>query len=231
MMIPRTRLPFDNGLRDFEDTRMTVLERTDRILPAPAYPGMGLGCAVDYCAVRTPVKSLLHMASLLLPEGLSLKILDAWRPFSLQAELYDYYADLLEKRFSLSALPEEERLKIVHSFVSPPVPDRDSPPVHTTGGAVDLTLVRADGTELYMGTGFDDFSPAAATAYFEGKVLSAKNREARDNRRLLYRVMTDVGFTNLPSEWWHFDLGDKFWSCYTGRPALFRGLFEVMDWQ
>jgi D-alanyl-D-alanine dipeptidase len=32
------------------------------------------------------------------------------------------------------------------------------------------------------------------------------------NRRLLHNTMTDAGFVNLPSEWWHFDYGDQLWA-------------------
>ena len=31
--------------------------------------------------------------------------------------------------------------------------------------------------------------------------------------------MAAEGFTNLPSEWWHFDLGDPLWAHYGDHPA------------
>ena len=49
----------------------------------------------------------------------------------------------------------------------------------------------------------------------------------RNNRRILYYTMTKVGFTNLPSECWHFDYGDRVWSYYKKMPAMYKGIFEL----
>lgn len=39
--------------------------------------------------------------------------------------------------------------------------------------------------------------------------------------------MTSVGFTNYPSEWWHYDYGDLFWAAEAGADcALFGGVFD-----
>ena len=68
---------------------------------------------------------------------------------------------------------------------------------HNLGVAVDLTLVDlVTGTEVPMGTPFDDFTEAAHTENATGRV--------RRYRQLLVRVMEEEGFTNYPREWWHF---------------------------
>lgn len=41
------------------------------------------------------------------------------------------------------------------------------PPAHTTGGAIDLTLLDPEGRELPMGCGFDAFTDKTCAAYFE----------------------------------------------------------------
>jgi D-alanyl-D-alanine dipeptidase len=33
--------------------------------------------------------------------------------------------------------------------------------------------------------------------------------------------MTDAGFTNMPTKWWHYDYGNKFWAYYTKEPAKY----------
>ncbi len=76
-----------------------------------------------------------------------------------------------------------------------------------------------------MGTEFDFFGERANTAYYEDNASDADS-EARKNRRILYNLMIDTGFTNLPSEWWHFDYGDKLWAYYTGNEGLYTGIFE-----
>jgi D-alanyl-D-alanine dipeptidase len=69
---------------------------------------------------------------------------------------------------------------------------------HSSGGTVDLTLVRLDRMPVPMGTGFDFFDPLAFTA------SKAVSPEARANRKRLVRAMARHGFRNYEREWWHF---------------------------
>lgn len=88
---------------------------------------------------------------------------------------------------------------------------------HSRGSTVDVALARltlsaedqiprqspcarADMTTMDVGTPFDCFDPASATA-FEG--ISPK---ARINRDILLRAMTEAGFRNYSAEWWHYTL-------------------------
>lgn len=185
------------------------------------YPIMGMQNAENQCFVRKEVYQKLLLASTYLPRGIRFKILDAWRPFRLQEELYEVYSAQIIRKFDMVSAGEEEQKKLIAQFVSEPSTNRDIPPVHTTGGAVDLTLVNENGEELNMGTEFDAFSASAYTAYYE----DGTDIEVRDNRRILYHAMTSAGFTNLPSEWWHFDYGDRFWAHYHKQPAIYRGVF------
>lgn len=192
---------------------------------AMQYPVMGMHHAEQRCFVRKEVYEMLLSAAGKLPAGYRLKIYDAWRPFALQQELYTVYSDLIVKKFGLGGCSEEEKKTIIEKFVSKPDEDRDIPPVHTTGGAVDLTIIGKDGNELAMGTDFDAFTEKTYTSFFEKEEDTAENITIRNNRRLLYHVMTEAGFTNLPSEWWHYDYGDRFWAFYHQEPAIYRGVF------
>ncbi|MFJ9344774.1 M15 family metallopeptidase [Streptomyces sp. NPDC101733] len=72
---------------------------------------------------------------------------------------------------------------------------------HSRGSTVDVTLVRLPARgEVDMGTPFDLFDPLSHTE--DPRVTGA----ARENRRLLGRVLGAQGFVNLPEEWWHFTL-------------------------
>lgn len=185
------------------------------------YPKLGMTHAEEKCMVRKEVYEKLLEAAKLLPEGYKLRILDAWRPFALQEELHEKYSKDIIRDFGLEKLSAEERNRVICRFVSEPNCDRALPPVHTTGGAVDVTLLDKDGNELRMGTSFDAFSDKTHTAFFENQ----EDIEVRNNRRLLYNVMINAGFTNLPSEWWHYDYGDQIWAFYAGKPAIYRGVF------
>ena len=107
-----------------------------------------------------------------------------------------------------------------------PIKDTLIPPAHTTGGAIDVTLVDANGHALDMGCEFDAFNEKTKTDYFED---TEENVKIRDNRRLLYSCMISAGFTNLPSEWWHYDFGNKIWAYYKNEPAIYEGVFDKSE--
>lgn len=206
---------------EFYNEEFVEIKSDGRFVVEMQYPILGMRYAEEHCMVRSGVYERLTMAARQLPDGFRIKLLDAWRPFALQKELYEIYSAQIRKNMNLESLGEEEQERIIAGFVSKPVADRELPPVHTTGGAVDVTLVDAAGKELLMGTEFDSFSPETHTAFFE----DGSDVRIRDNRRLLYNIMVNAGFTNLPSEWWHYDLGDRFWAYYKNRPAIYQGVF------
>ncbi len=75
-------------------------------------------------------------------------------------------------------------------------------------------------------------SLSSALAYFERLAEpDTRQRRVRDHRRLLYHAMLDAGFSNLPSEWWHYDFGDQLWAWHTGATqALFGPVqLQAMD--
>ncbi len=207
--------------QDFAASKFVEVATNEYFEVQMQYPLLGMKYAEDHCFVREEVYEMLVNAAKALPSGMKFKILDAWRPFALQHELYMAYSVDIIKDFELENCTEEQKKAVVRKFVSDPVEDRDVPPVHTTGGAVDLTIIGENGNELEMGTGFDAFTDKTCTAYFENE----KNETVRDNRRLLYHTMVGAGFTNLPSEWWHYDYGDRFWAFYNKKPAIYRGVF------
>ena len=50
---------------------------------------------------------------------------------------------------------------------------------------------------------------------------------ARANRRMLYNVMIEAGFTNFPAEWWHFDYGDEKWGLFTDNAPIYGGVLDT----
>jgi len=168
---------------------------------------------------RQSVAQMLRQAQERLPRGYRFLILDAYRPIAVQQALWDDYRKMVAAQNP--GLSEEETDFRTSFFVSKPSYDVDVPSLHNTGGAVDLTLRDASGHICNMGTSFDDFHETANTDYYERE---GRDPQVRDNRRLLYHTMLSVGFTNLPSEWWHYDYGTKFWGYFTGRPARYKGI-------
>lgn len=220
--IPSLPAPQAPAAFSFADAPFVTLTEGGPIGVAMQYPRRGMENAEPSCFVRRAVFDRLLEAQSRLPGGYSLCVLDAWRPRALQLELYERYALQIVKTFHLEAAPEEVRREKIAAFVSFPSSDRARPPVHTTGGAVDVTLTDAGGAFLPMGTPFDDFTEKASVDYFERYPAAG----ITENRRILYAAMCAAGFTNLPSEWWHFDYGDAFWAYYTGQAVRYAGCFE-----
>lgn len=109
--------------------------------------------------------------------NLSIKIFDAYRPYSVTEQMWEKVKD---DRYAAD-------------------PSKGSG--HNRGAAVDLTLIDLKtGKELPMGTGFDNFSD---TAHPDFTGLSS---EIINNRILLKSIMEKYGFKQLSTEWWHFYL-------------------------
>ncbi|ONK15877.1 M15 family metallopeptidase [Streptomyces sp. MP131-18] len=74
---------------------------------------------------------------------------------------------------------------------------------HSRGSTVDVTLRRASGEAVDMGTPFDFFDPRSAPASRD------VGKRARAARALLAAVLTDAGFEPVATEWWHFTLREE----------------------
>lgn len=169
--------------------------------------------------VREKVLKLLGIAQERLSSlkaGYKIKIFDAYRPLSVQKFMIAYDMQRVSKEMyssSFEDLSHEKELKvreIISHFWSPISEDITlNPPPHSTGGAMDLTIVDERGRELDMGTEIDELTEASASDYFDAQ---AEENLYKKNRKLLSEIMSEAGFTQLPTEWWHFSYGDQIWA-------------------
>ena len=228
MAIPCLPMPKDYYQIKCVNSGFVNLTETNYFDVKPKYISMGFKYATPNSYVRQEVCELLYKAQKSLPNGLKFRIWDSWRPFNLQMELYSIYSRQIKRDYCTMDMTDDEEKEIISQFISYPNNDRMYAPVHTTGGAIDLTLIDSDGVELDMGTAFDSFSQKTQTDYFEKK---ENDNIIRENRRILYNSMINAGFTNLPSEWWHYDYGDRFWAYYNKKEAIYQGVFteEELD--
>lgn len=188
------------------------------------YYYQGIAGAYKHIYLRESLAIMLNWARAQLPAGIDFKLWDGYRPICVQERLWRHYRQKVINEHKGENLTEEEIDFKTSFFVSKPSRDINHPSLHNTGGSIDLTLVTMDGTELNMGTGFDAFGDKAWTNHFE---VYEENEEVRNNRRILYNVMIAAGFTNLPSEWWHYDYGTKFWGYFTENNALYNGILDA----
>ena len=122
------------------------------------------------------VRSLQIIQQELLKNNMSLKIFDAYRPYSATVLFYEIYKDT--------------------TFVASPW----SGSRHNRGAAVDVSIVDLEtGEEIQMPTAFDDFTEKASPNYMDLPENVIQNRD------LLINLMQNHGFRVYPYEWWHFD--------------------------
>lgn len=200
---------------------LVEMKNDQHFILAPQFYSQGVPHAISKMYVREGVYKRLVQAAKKLQQirpGCKLVILDAWRPYQLQDALFkEHYANLWrENVISGSKLSTKEVHEKAQQYVSVPSIDKSKPAPHSTGGAVDLTFADKNGNLVNMGTGHAAFAHDSATDYFEVKTksegLTLKEREALENRRLLYQVMKEADFVNYNEEWWHFDYGNQFWA-------------------
>lgn len=168
--------------------------------------------------LRKSVVEKLIAAQSSLPQGIKLLVIEGHRPLTVQKEYFDGYSK------ELSSLHPDWDAKKIYDEASKYVAPPDIIPPHSTGGAVDLTLVGADGKELDMGTLVNADPEESHNACF----TAAENvsETGKTNRAILINAMTKAGFINYPTEWWHWSYGDRYWAYTLGKPTALFGAAE-----
>lgn len=174
--------------------------------------------------------------------GWQLKLFDAyrpvlvqaymvWREFQNQAELAGHSLGDCRDPPSLETQDPHlyKRLAAkVFEFWSLPSDDPHTPPPHSTGAAVDLTLQDENGQEIDMGSPIDETTERSYPDHY-ADTPSAPARGFHAHRAFLNEVMTSAGFTRHGNEWWHFSLGDQMWAWKQGKPAAFYGRADIIE--
>ncbi|MDB9493491.1 M15 family metallopeptidase [Spirulina major CS-329] len=172
--------------------------------------------------LRSGVLEALQQAQIYLQQtalyshfGLRLQIFDAYRPVAVQQFMVNYaYQELIRARSldpgHLSPDQQAALWEEVHQFWAAPSLDPATPPPHSTGAAVDLSLVTDRYCEISMGGKIDEISPRSHPDYY-ATATTYQERSYHRFRTQLRDAMERAGFRQHPNEWWHFCLGDQMW--------------------
>jgi zinc D-Ala-D-Ala dipeptidase len=134
------------------------------------------------------------------------KVTDALRPIELQRQYFEKIRDEFQHKEGLQG-------EALYDRVTQVIADPDLCPPHTTGGAIDLTLIDISSQqELDMGTKIDELEDERIYMFHPNLSTSTKK-----NRILLYTVLSEAGFIDWPGEWWHYSYGDQQWALVTGQ--------------
>ncbi len=170
------------------------------------------------CILTRPAARALHLAQKrLLRQGYSLKVYDCYRPQRAVDHFVRWAKDLDDQSMKGEFYPRVDKDRL---FEDGYIAEKSG---HSRGSTVDLTLVRLPAlpTRPYrpgerlapcfapkgerfpdnsvdMGTGYDCFDTLSHTD--DPRIQGPQ----RANRQFLKRTLTEVGFVNLPEEWWHF---------------------------
>ena len=150
--------------------------------------------------------------------SLRLSIFDAWRPIAVQAFMVDHSIAELCRERGVEVRSGEAFDRVVADvgrFWAAPSRDPATPPPHSTGGAVDLTLSSSDGTPLAMGGEIDAIGEVSEPEHYAER-QDPDSLCWHQRRQLLADVMGVAGFAQHPNEWWHYSFGDQLWAWRKG---------------
>lgn len=152
--------------------------------------------------------------------GWKILVFDAYRPLEVQQFMVDYtLAELAKSQGYPLPVPADKRpalLEQVYQFWTLPSLDPATPPPHSTGAAVDVSLVDKNNQPIEMGSPIDEISARSYPDYFANS-HDPKEQRYHQNRQILKQSLFSAGFKQHPNEWWHFCLGDQMWAWLTNQ--------------
>ena len=177
-----------------------------------------------YTLIRRTVFEKLIEAQKSLPTGMRFRLYEGYRAPEIQAQLF---AAQLERTRKLHPSAEERDIFNAAAKLASPLVSFDGQavlPPHSTGGAIDIEIVK-EGEVIDFGMeakDWDKVAPEYCQTLYEN--LST---QAMQNRQLLVKVLSAVGFVNYYNEWWHYSYGDAYWAYLCGAPHAIYGQLVV----
>ncbi|MFD4707305.1 M15 family metallopeptidase [Gottfriedia sp. NPDC058432] len=135
-------------------------------------------------------KKLAKANAILKEQGYTIKVWDAYRPFSAQQSLWNAYPNS-----NYVAKPDSKNIR-----------------GHQLGATVDITLCTLDGKEVQMQSKFDDFSSRASRSY-------KRSSEQENSYQVMDKAMREVGFVGYSKEWWHYSDKNQNFKAIQVNPA------------
>jgi len=158
--------------------------------------------AAECILTKKAAVALSELQRTLLPQHLSLKVYDCYRPQTAVNDFIAWSKDATDQKMKKDYYPNVNKADF---FTLGYVAEKST---HTRGSTVDLTLARlptnnSKPIEMPMGTHFDFMDELSHS-------LSPNIRgEEKKNRLLLRRLMQKAGFEPYDKEWWHFTFKDE----------------------
>ncbi|NJR68824.1 MAG: D-alanyl-D-alanine dipeptidase [Synechococcales cyanobacterium CRU_2_2] len=222
MLKPYQTIPIQDCGEPLVAIPLDVFERVD------PHPYLAVGAPYGDRSpffVRQGILTRLHQAQQNLQRSQPdwrIQIFDAYRPVAVQRYMvnYTFEQERLAQGLGAKLTPESETelWTQVHTFWAIPSDDPATPPPHSTGAAVDVTLINQLGQVIDMGSPIDAISERSYPNYFASQASVSRTAEQvleaqrfHQHREILRLTMESAGFLRHPREWWHFSFGDQVW--------------------
>ena len=179
--------------------------------------------ANDYTKLRKSVYEKLCAAQKILPKGWRFRVYEGLRSRKVQKMLFDAEHERVKIRLAGQTLAEifRETTRLVS-----PIENFDGSkniPPHSTGAAVDVEIVTKEGRVVDMGMEAKEWNSVEPELCLTD--CNIINENIRANRKILFDVMTAQDFVNMPTEWWHFSYGARYWAYHKKQPhAIYDGV-------
>ncbi|MEM9162145.1 MAG: M15 family metallopeptidase [Cyanobacteria bacterium P01_F01_bin.4] len=180
--------------------------------------GAPYGAHSPYFLRQTVLERLIQAQVYLqdIQPGWQIQIFDAYRPLAVQQFMVDHTYDQLLRAQNLDpqtlSVPEQQQLMAqVYQFWAPPSHAPATPPPHSTGAAIDITLIDEQQQPIPMGSEIDELSERSYPNHFASHTEPSGQRY-HQHRTHLADIMHRAGFCQHPNEWWHFSYGDQLWA-------------------
>ena len=234
--------PWNNiKINECSEPLISIPKSIFRLTP---HPYMSLGApylnGTDPWVLRKSVLKRLIEAQQYLTDRnphLQLALFDAWRPISVQKFMINYTIHETCKTRGIDINDHSVRgtiteiIEEVSRFWAKPTSNPSTPPPHSTGAAIDLTLADMNGNPLDLGGEIDFIGAKSRPDFYEKdsfRMPYSKHYVFHNRRSLLCSVMEQAGFVQHPNEWWHFSYGDQLWSWFSKQGnAIYGAAFVV----
>ncbi len=208
------RIPIDDNNEPLVDL---TKQSTIAYGPSPEIPNN-----TSYTYLRKTVYDKLKEANEQLPKGMNICLYEGCRSLELQEMIFDEHHENIQSRHPDWSLDDifNETIKLVS-----PVTNKDGSqniPPHSTGAAIDVYLIDDEGRAFDMGIHPKDWmqDKDGVLSFTDSNLISDA---AKINRRIMSHVLSNAGFVNYPTEYWHWSYGDRYWAFVKNQPVAIYG--------
>ena len=148
--------------------------------------------------------------------GYKIIVYDCYRPIEVQKYMFllAFKKECMKEGINFSKNSIElfpKILKKVEKFWAYPNYDMNSPPPHSTGAAIDISITDKSGNLVNMGSEIDEMDNTSIPDFYKDS-QTKEGLDFHNKRMILNEGMTKFGFSQHPNEWWHFSYGDQLWA-------------------